>query len=259
MIRNKAFTLIELLVVIAIIAILAAILFPVFASAKASAKSTACISNLKQIVTACHLYSADYDDGTVLTDYEPTQFNHPCWAWFLKPYSKNVQIFWDPARSIPVPDKNEMIGTYYWDAVPTIAINDAGFSGYWNGSCTNKGAYVYGRQLSSIENQSERAAFMTNMWQGTNVGWYYFRNYEASWPDMSQEYTSWTWYNQVWQTRLAHSGQKIPVAYADSHAGKVGKDKFISWAEAPDVSTYCTAYTNRKLDKFWGGYGGGAN
>ena len=60
---KKAFTLIELLVVIAIIAILAAILFPVFAQAKAAAKKTACLSNLKSLGMAFSLYQADYDDG----------------------------------------------------------------------------------------------------------------------------------------------------------------------------------------------------
>ena len=53
---------IELLVVIAIIALLAAILFPVFARAKAAAKKTQCLSNLKQIGSALMLYMADSDD-----------------------------------------------------------------------------------------------------------------------------------------------------------------------------------------------------
>jgi type II secretory pathway pseudopilin PulG len=53
---------IELLVVIAVIAILAAILFPVFARAKAAAKQTTCLSNLKQIGSAITLYEGDYDD-----------------------------------------------------------------------------------------------------------------------------------------------------------------------------------------------------
>ena len=44
-----AFTLIELLVVIAIIALLAAILFPVYAQARASARNTTDLSNLRQI------------------------------------------------------------------------------------------------------------------------------------------------------------------------------------------------------------------
>jgi len=62
---KRAFTLIELLVVIAIIAILAAILFPVFAQAKAAAKGTVCLSNLKNVGTASMLYAGDYDDQKV--------------------------------------------------------------------------------------------------------------------------------------------------------------------------------------------------
>lgn len=63
MTRRIGFTLIELLVVIAIIAILAAILFPVFAQAKAAAKTTKCISNMKQISLALIMYS-DAQEGT---------------------------------------------------------------------------------------------------------------------------------------------------------------------------------------------------
>lgn len=59
---KRAFTLIELLVVIAIIAILAAILFPVFAQAKAAAKKTSCLSNMKQLALGMYLYSGDSDD-----------------------------------------------------------------------------------------------------------------------------------------------------------------------------------------------------
>ena len=61
--RNKGFTLIELLVVIAIIAILAAILFPVFAKAREAARSTTCLSNMKQMGTAFMMYLNENDDS----------------------------------------------------------------------------------------------------------------------------------------------------------------------------------------------------
>src|SRR5688572_11387890 len=60
--KRRGFTLIELLVVIAIIAILAAILFHVFAQAREAARSTACLSNLKQIGLSVHMYAQDYDE-----------------------------------------------------------------------------------------------------------------------------------------------------------------------------------------------------
>jgi len=61
---KSAFTLIEMLVVIAIIAILAALLLPVLSAAKASAKRTACLSNLRQINLGVRMYSDDSSDAT---------------------------------------------------------------------------------------------------------------------------------------------------------------------------------------------------
>ena len=63
--RKGAFTLIELLVVIAIIAILAAMLLPALSKARKAARSSTCISNLKQIGTAIQLYAGDNDDVIV--------------------------------------------------------------------------------------------------------------------------------------------------------------------------------------------------
>ncbi len=105
--KPRAFTLIELLVVIAIIAILAAILFPVFAQAKAAAKKTASISNMKQHALSIIMYSGDVDDtvppatnweqGCTNVDY-PLCFGDSAgpWTWLVAPYVKNGGIYIDP-------------------------------------------------------------------------------------------------------------------------------------------------------------------
>jgi prepilin-type N-terminal cleavage/methylation domain-containing protein len=104
---KRAFTLIELLVVIAIIAILAAILFPVFAQAKASAKATSSLSNIKQINLAAIMYSGDNDDMMVRmgtwngtdSDAWASAGGYTTWALAIDPYQKNVDMNSSPIGS----------------------------------------------------------------------------------------------------------------------------------------------------------------
>ncbi|MGV3616505.1 MAG: prepilin-type N-terminal cleavage/methylation domain-containing protein [Fimbriimonas sp.] len=118
--QRKAFTLIELLVVIAIIAILAAILFPVFAQAKAAAKKTQSLSNIKQTGLASIMYAGDYDD-TFCAQGEPNANN--AWGWQMTwimhtlPYMKNYAMLKDPSDNHTGPNWSGPMYSYVANGV----------------------------------------------------------------------------------------------------------------------------------------------
>ncbi len=74
---KPSFTLIELLVVVAIIAVLASLLMPALRSARKSAMTVACASNLRQIGIGLTSYAGDADGWYPYRDYykaDPWQF-----------------------------------------------------------------------------------------------------------------------------------------------------------------------------------------
>jgi prepilin-type N-terminal cleavage/methylation domain-containing protein len=58
---SRAFTLIELLVVVAVIAILIGILLPALSRSRESARSVACLGNLRQMFIICRAYASDHN------------------------------------------------------------------------------------------------------------------------------------------------------------------------------------------------------
>ena len=113
--KRKGFTLIELLVVIAIIAILAAILFPVFAKARAKARATTCLSNLKQLGLAVIMYSDDHEGWL--------PFNTCCsagvkvhWYHMLEGYIPSNVTMW---TLLTCPDGGSYGPQYYMGGSPT--------------------------------------------------------------------------------------------------------------------------------------------
>ena len=110
------FTLIELLVVIAIIAILAAILFPVFAQARAKARQTVCLSNMRQMGLGVLMYAQDYDETLPLAA-SATAKGFQNWHDFVDPYVKTKQIWVCPDSNLP--NKNiygDLVCQYGWNS-----------------------------------------------------------------------------------------------------------------------------------------------
>jgi len=85
--KSRGFTLVELLVVIAIIAILAALLLPALSSAKDSAHSARCQSNLRQMGLALTMYVGDFQHYPVTSfPVEPGFSRGGVWHDRLQPY-----------------------------------------------------------------------------------------------------------------------------------------------------------------------------
>jgi len=94
----RGFTLVELIVVIAIIAILATLLLPALSRAKASTRSAACKSNLKQIGLALNLYVDDDQAYPLFDPYSSTVNAYLGWKEVLLPYcSGNSKLFQCPS------------------------------------------------------------------------------------------------------------------------------------------------------------------
>ncbi|MFH1496515.1 MAG: prepilin-type N-terminal cleavage/methylation domain-containing protein [Verrucomicrobiota bacterium] len=148
-VRRAAFTLVELLTVIAIIGVLAAILIPIVGRVRDSARSSQCMSNLRQIGVSLKLYITDHKNTLPPTyNWTPTsELVAGEWAKQLDAYlprreaNKLHEVFTCPAADYHGATGKDLSNTY-------------GAAGAFMGIAP-AGSYVtetVSRKLTTIEN-----------------------------------------------------------------------------------------------------------
>ena len=220
---RSAFTLIELLVVIAIIAILAAILFPVFAQAKAAAKTSASISNLKQIGLGMIMYSTDYDDYRVLRRYNPAG-NQISWRLTIAPYIKNRDIYKDlvnPAAKFPDIESDPIARTFFgW---PPLQENEKFSRGYAWANVFVGGRFADNNPVSMTSFPDVAGMFnlveSKEAWEdmGPYLAWVENVDSNVAWIAGGAINTGlkWNWGGDKWQNKA------MAVPYMDGHTKRI--------------------------------------
>ena len=212
---------IELLVVIAIIAILAAILFPVFAQAKAAAKNSVALSNLKQVGLGMMMYSTDWDDVRVLRRINPAG-NQISWRLTIAPYIKSQDLYKDsvnPASRFLDLESDPVARAFFgW---PPLLPTEKFPRGYAWANVFIDGRFADSNQVSMTSFSDPAGMFniveSKEAWEdmGPYLNWVENVDSSTSWiPGIVTE-LKWNWGGEKW------SNKAMVVNYMDGHAKRI--------------------------------------
>ena len=244
--RRSAFTMIELMVVMGLISVMLSLLLPVVGKARAAARSTACLSNVRQIGLAWQLYIAE-NRGNLLIDVSHTMGSPDLvweanWMGVAEHYQVRGESLLCPVASEPSAKKHGYGSTIQaWNG----ALDSNGSAGRLNANTFRVGSYGYNGYLVRDGQQSKLVAF--NDLPHTPVifdcAWYDVMPDEQTEdfpvdppPDLNGNVTAGS--PAHWRFLLGRHGRGINVCFADGSA---------SWVPLED--TY-----RMKWNRYWKGY-----
>ena len=162
--KRKGFTLLELLIVLVVVTMLAALLVPVFSQARARARKTHCINNLRELARAVAMYAKDYDGCAPGVGYPSADQEwagswprnpYVSWQTALAPYVRSRALFNCPDAAWT----NTVVGTV--GAEDMFCFN-VPFPDSWQGA---KLSYAFNVMLQLSERLNRVDPFMmTNTW-----------------------------------------------------------------------------------------------
>lgn len=220
---RRAFTLIELLTVIAIIGVLAAILIPTVGKVRETARTTQCLSNLRQIALAFGLYAGE-NKG-----FYPRAGVPQTWMLSIKDYIPsrgNIivdKVFLCPAA--PQPPSNYASSAFHYSASFAIeagnsAVSETGVSG--NGPRTVSSVINPARTVLLVDGAVDETTYRANS----------SRTYTNVLGDFGLSGPNATGFVAV---SFRHGGN-MNAAYVDGHVAK------IAWADRqkaiPDINAW---------------------
>jgi len=131
--RGEAFTLVEVLVVVSVIALLAAMLLPSLGAAREMARSTKCLSNLRQMAIAAQCYAGSYEEhypiayytsvGEVFTSYAWDFISSKDWSASPPRLSVRPGLLWDGEGIVDVHQCPSFEGGHNWLDDPATGYN----------------------------------------------------------------------------------------------------------------------------------------